>query len=318
MQCLSCGSDLPDGALACPECGLMPPLPEGGRRKRTERARRRWLSMALLAAAAILLLGAAAGTVVVLLVVPQSRPAPRPPVTIPRAARSAKPATATPSPAADASAAATAVVRFYEAIDTWDATAVAAAVTTGTRPAVALSALDDWSLTTFSAVRSEVESDTALVFGHETRQAFGSRTLGVKFTLVRAGGSWLVQSWQPADEGIVNGAVPSTGAGAGATSLTSSTARDLVETLLQARQLGDSGTIRLLTTAKFQTEHGAVWLDGVDNSLTFTRFIVKSIKRKAATFAVTVSERWASGTEVATYTVVEASGTVLVDARTSK
>jgi hypothetical protein len=120
------------------------------------------------------------------------------------------------------------------------------------------------------------------------------------------------------DEGTLNGVPIASGSGSGAVSLTTSSARDTVSSLLQARQVGDSATIRMLTTAAFQDANGSVWLDGIDNSPYFTAFTVKSVKKKGAAFVVTVTEQWNSGAETGTYTVVDQSGSILVDTWSSK
>lgn len=220
--------------------------------------------------------------------------------------------------ALEASAAVSVVVTFYETIDAGDFAALGALVTSGTQSEVATGTFKSWEPTTFTGVRSTVESDTALVFGHESRRAFGSKARGVKFTLRRSEAGWSIQSWEAVDEGAVNGAMPSSGQGAGATALTAETSRDLIDTLLQARQKGDADTIRLLTTARFQKANGAAWLDGVDNSAFFTKFTITSVKKRGRAFAVTARETWNSGIETATYRVIEAAGSLLADTRTSR
>jgi hypothetical protein len=213
----------------------------------------------------------------------------------------------------DNTAAENAVVTFYETVNSGDFTAVQALVTPDTKSAIDPGAFEGWSTTTFEVTWSAVDSGTAYVYGRESVRQFGSQDLGVKFTLQRQNGEWLIQTWTGVDEATVNGATPSSGKGSGATALTAASAKDIVSSLLQARQAGDSQTVRMLTTAKFQTDHGDIWLDGSDNSEYFTKYTIKTAKKKGSTYVVTVTEVWNSGTETGTYTVVQQSGVVLVN-----
>jgi hypothetical protein len=219
---------------------------------------------------------------------------------------------------ADNTAAENAVVKFYETINSGDLTAVKKLVTPDTQSAIDPGAFESWTATTFEVTWSAVDANTAHVYGRESQREFGSQSLGVKFTLSRVGGAWLVKTWTGVDEATVNGGTPQSGQGSGATALNETSARDTVTSLLQARQSGDSQTVRMLTTAKFQTDNGDVWLDGSDNTPYFTGFTIKSVKKSGATYVVTSSEQWNSGTETGTYTVVNAAGVVLVDSWSSK
>jgi hypothetical protein len=218
----------------------------------------------------------------------------------------------------DNTAAENTVVKFYETINGGDLTAVKKLVTPDTAKTIAAGTFEGWSTTTFEVTWSSVDVNTAHVYGRESQREFGSQDLGVKFTLQRKGTGWLVKTWTGVDEATVNGGTPSSGQGSGATALNDTSARDTVTSLLKARQSGDSQTIRLLTTAKFQTDNGDVWLDGSDNTAFFTDFTVKSVTKKGETYVVTVSEDWNSGTETGTYTVVNEAGVVLVNAWSSK
>lgn len=219
---------------------------------------------------------------------------------------------------ADNTAAENAVVKFYETINAGDLAAVRKLVTADTVSAIDPGAFEGWSTTTFEITWSAIDGNTAYVYGRESQREFGSQSLGVKFTLQRQGSGWLIKTWTGVDEATVNGGTPSSGQGSGATALNETSARDTVTSLLKARQTGDSQTIRMLTTAKFQTDNGDVWLDGSDNTPYFTGFTIKSVTKKGATYVVTSSEDWNSGTETGTYTVVNESGTVLVNAWSSK
>lgn len=285
------------------------------------RGRRVARAVAIVVGVVVLVGGAAVAAL--LLFVPTSRTAtPMPAAYAPVRPDTSFTDTGTLSPAdaeaAEKTAAEKAVVTFYETIDAGDFASLGALVTSDSQSAVDPGAFEGWASTTFTPVRSTVDSDAALVFGHESRRAFGSKTLGVKFTLQRVGSAWLIETWQAVDEGAVNGAVPSSGQGAGSTALTAASARDLVDALLQARQKGDADTIRLLTTAKFQRANGPVWLDGVDNSAFFTGFTIRSAQKHGAAYVVMVRETWNSGVETATYRVIKTGGALLVDSWASK
>jgi hypothetical protein len=234
------------------------------------------------------------------------------------ATASTEPSSPTGTGSTDNTAAENAVVKFYQTINGGDLAAVKKLVTPDTATTIDAGAFEGWSTTTFEVTWSAVDANTAHVYGRESQREFGSQDLGVKFTLQRKGSGWLVKTWTGVDEATVNGGTPSSGQGSGATALNETSARDTVTSLLKARQTGDSQTVRMLTTARFQTDNGDVWLDGNDNTPYFTDFTVKTVKKKGAAYIVTVSEDWNSGTETGTYTVVNENGTVLVNAWSSK
>lgn len=146
-----------------------------------------------------------------------------------------------------------------------------------------------------------------------------SPDLGVKFTLKKTGGTWLVETWNAVDEATVNGNQPSSGQGIVGTGVfDEKTAQDTVRALLDARRAGDANKVRSLTTAKFQKASGDIWLDGIKTAEYFTKYTFKGVKKSGATFVVSVSEEWNSGTETGTYTVLNQNGSVLVDTWDSK
>ena len=210
------------------------------------------------------------------------------------------------------------VTALYSALNASDTAAARSLVTSDTQHAVDVGVFRQWSYTTFQVARSVIETDTAFVFGHESQRQLGAKTLGVQFTLQRVGGHWLIKGWDEADEGTVNGAVPSSGLAAGPIALDEVTSKDVVSTLLQARQVGDTATIEMLTTAHFQAVHTGDWLDGVNRSQTFTAFTIASVRKKGSTYYVTTKENWDAGIETGTYGVVMVNGTILVDTWSEK
>jgi hypothetical protein len=219
---------------------------------------------------------------------------------------------------ADNTAAENVVTSFYDAINSGNFAAVSALVTSDTKSAVDKGAFEGWSKTTIEFARSVVDGDSAEVYGRESQREFGSAARGVEFVLQRVSGEWLIQTWMAVDEQTLKGTPATSGTGNGTATLNDGTARDVVSSLLQARQGGDAQSIRMLTTAKFQNDNSAVWLDGVDNTPYFTAFSIKNVVQKGTTFIVTVTEQWNSGAETGTYTVVDQGGAILVDAWSSK
>lgn len=207
-----------------------------------------------------------------------------------------------------------AVADFYTALSAGKAAVARALMTADSSASITTKVLNSWKPTTFTVTRSTIASGTAIVYGHESRRAFGSSAKGVRFVLRRLETRWLVESWRPVDESTISGVLPRSGKGTGALSLTDATARDVVGTLLQARQQGDGTTIRMLTTARFQTDNAASWLDGVDNSASFTAYTITRVRRSGDALLATATETWATGTQTHTYTVVLTGGAILVDA----
>jgi hypothetical protein len=160
--------------------------------------------------------------------------------------------------------------------------------------------------TTFTIARAVVGSWTADVYGRESRSAIATPGAEVEFRLRRVEGEWLISSWRQARD---------TSAQPQKLALSDSTARDVVGTLLQAHQVGDSGTIELLTTAAFRARHNS-WLDGQDRSAILESWRIVSSKPKGGNYLVVVYERWLPKPLTTTYTVVLSGGQVLVSAWT--
>jgi hypothetical protein len=169
-------------------------------------------------------------------------------------------------------------------------------------------AVDATGTTTFSIARAVVGSWTADVYGRESRSAIATPGAEVEFRLRRVEGEWLISSWRVA---LAVDTKPQ------ALALSDSTARDVVGTLLQAHQVGDSGTIGLLTTAAFRARHSS-WLDGQDRSAVLTSWRILSSKPKDDNYTVVVYEQWLPEPLTTTYTVVLSGGQILVSVWTWK
>ncbi len=229
-----------------------------------------------------------------------------------------KPTTTTPtksatSASADSVAVETAVKEFYDNINGGDLEKVKSLVTDDTKSAIDPSAFEGWTTTSFEFARSVIDANTAYVYGRENPRRFGGETGGVKFTLDKVGGSWLIQTWNAVDEATVNGVQASSGQGTGAKTLDEASARDIVNKLLQARQKGDANAVRSLTTASFQTVNADVWFDGIPVAEYMPTYKILSAAQSGSSWIVKTSEDWNSGTEVGTYTVIEQNATILVD-----
>lgn len=311
MQCERCGAEVPTEASACPDCGEAIEAPEPAPKKKPKN---RGLLVATLALAFVLL--GSAATVVYLALPEHSRSGLSGVGAGSGASASVEP-TLTPEDL-DQISAENAVKAFYEALNTHYIPVIQSLVTSDTRSAINAKLLKGWVVNSFQPVRTVIEGDGASVYGHESVRAFGARTLGVKFRLARVNEKWLIQFWLPADEGAIKGAVPGSGMAAGPIGLTEATARDVVSTLLQAHQVGDSATIRLVTTPRFQQVHAATWLNDVNNSATFTQFAIASVKKKGSVYVLTSSETWSARPRNVTYTVIMVDHTILVDATSAK
>jgi hypothetical protein len=169
-------------------------------------------------------------------------------------------------------------------------------------------AVDASGTTTFTVARAVVGSWTADVYGRESRSAIATLGMEVEFRLRRVEGEWLISSWRPA---------PQTTAALQALRLSDSTARDVVGTLLQAHQVGDSGTIELLTTGAFRLRHNS-WMDGADRSTLLTSWRIVSSKPKGDSYRVVVYEQWLPQPLATTYTVVMSGGEIVVSTWTWK
>ena len=308
MRCTSCGYILSKGAEACPDCGAAV-RPRRSARHASKSGPRRALAIGTVAVAVVLI--AAVAGVVYLSMLPSSRAGVHVAAEVTSVATASVEPTITPEQ--DQLAAEAAVRHFYEAMNSLGSISVRSLVTTSTLPVIDENFFRHWVTTTFNVARSEVDSDTATVWGHESRRAFGSKTLGVQFDLQRVAGTWLVQSWDQAAEATIKGAPTLSPEVAARTALDPATSTDVVSTLMQAREVGDAGTIRIVTTAAFQTANSA-WLDGVNNSKTFTSFRITGVKKKGAAYVVSVDETWSGAVRKSGYTVVLRGESILVNA----
>ncbi|MDO8916101.1 MAG: hypothetical protein Q7W16_08475 [Coriobacteriia bacterium] len=202
---------------------------------------------------------------------------------------------------------------FYGAINSGDLAAVQALVTEDTKAGIDGAAFEGWMTTAFEYTRGWIEGDTAYIIGREDNQAFGSgENGGVKFTLQRTGGAWLVQTWQPVDTTQVEGS-DTTGSSTGIPGpLNDATARDVMTQILDARKVGAANIVRRLGSERFLRENEDPWLDGLDNSEYFS-YSITTVKISGTTASVVVSETWPDGTVPTAYGLIEKDGAVLVD-----
>ncbi len=292
MKCPACGSELTGDFEVCPSCGAeRPPIATG---EPNPAARRVRIGFGVLMALVFVLVAAVA---VLTPAEPSSPPS-----------GSGAPTSSVLTTAAldpERSAIEVTIRGFYAAADSGSTVATSPFVYQqgigGPQPG----ALDASASTSFTVTRAVIGSGTADVFGTESRSVVASAGAEVEFTLRKVeGGSWLISSWAAAREMTSASQV---------LSLTEATAVDVVTALLQARQVGDASTVKLLTTTAFQARH-ASWLDGVDRQALLTSWQVVSAKPDAPSYLVTVQEQWLPKPLTSVYTVVLRGEDILVDA----
>ena len=294
MQCPDCGVEQPDGDTTCPSCGAtLHPSPEAAVPNRGARGVR--IGFGVIMALVFLLVA----TVTVLR---PAQPSPAPsPASVPTA--SVEP---TEPPADPARAAVEAAIRgFYATVDAGESVTVSPYVDPKARGGAALRTVDASGSTTFTIARAVIGTGSADVFGRESRAVVATAGAEVEFRLNVIHEKWLITSWRiaPADT------MPPQ-----ALALSSGTAKDIVGTLLQAHQVGDTTTLKLLTSARFREEHSS-WLDGVDRSALLVSWQIGTARPKgSAAYTVTVKEQWKPTPLTSTYTVIMSGGQIVVDA----
>ena len=235
-------------------------------------------------------------------------PKPSPVVTAPSAVPTASVEPTAP-PVDPARAAVESAIRgFYATVDASKPVTTSAYVDRKGRGGPAPAAVATGGVTTFRIARAVVGSETADVYGRESRSVIATGGAEVEFRLRLVEKEWLISSWQVARQAPVP---PQSLA------LTDVTARDVVSTLLRSRQVGDTTTMLLLTTARFRAAH-ASWFDGADRTQLFTSWKITGAGPKGAAYTVTVREQWLPEPLTSTYTVVITGGDILVDAWTWK
>jgi hypothetical protein len=198
-----------------------------------------------------------------------------------------------------------ALASFYAAIDAGDPDPVSPYVYPDGAGGPAPVAIDTSGTTTFTITRAVIGTGTADVFGQESRSAIATGGADVEFRLRIVYGTWLIAGWQVAPH--------EQPAASQALGLNAVAAKDVVGTLLQAHQVGDSTTLRLVATGRFLAAHSS-WLDGVDRSKLLTSWRIVAAKPKGSAYTVTVREQWKPTPLTSTYTVVLSAGDVRADA----
>jgi hypothetical protein len=291
MKCPQCGTDLTADDTACPSCGA-PLEPPSDKVAPNRGARFVRIGFGILMALVFLLVAA-----VIVLRPGQTPPAP----TASRVPTASVEPTAPVDP--DRAAIEGAIQGFYATVDAGASVTVSPYVYPKGRGGVAPAAVASGT-TTFSISRAVIGTGTADVFGTESRSVVASTGVDVEFRLLVVHDTWLISSWQVSRE---------TTAPPQSFKLSAMTAIDVVSTLLQARQVGDTTTLKLVTTERFRAAHGS-WLDGADRSALLTSWAIGAAKPKGDAYTVTVREKWQPTPLTSTYTVIMTGGQVLVDA----
>ena len=293
MQCPDCSAESPDDQTTCSSCGAtLEPAVEAAVPNRGARAVR--IGFGVLMALVFLLVA----TVAIL------RPAQPSPVPVPSTVATASVESTVPVDP-DRAAIEAAIQGFYATVDAGASATVSPYVDPRGRGGVAPRAVDASGSTTFSIARAVIGTGSADVFGRESRSVIATGGAEVEFRLNVVHEKWLISSWHV----VRADTMPSQ-----TLALSSGTAKDVVGTLLQAHQVGDTTTLKLLTTERFREEHSS-WLDGVDRSSLLVSWKIGAAKPKGgAAYTVTVKERWRPTPLTSTYTVVMSGGQIVVDA----
>lgn len=288
MQCPQCDAPIEDDSSVCAACGAStgPAAP---------RARRVRAGFALALIALFLIVFAVA-----LLLPSAPAPVPSPPASIAPTA-SVEPTAPPVNP--DRAAVEEAIKGFYATIDAGESVTISPYVFSEGRGGNVPADVGTGT-TTFSIARAVVGSGTADVYGRESRSVIATGSAEVEFRLRHVDEKWLISSWRVARETTL---APQ------ALRLSNVTARDIVGTLLQARQVGDATTVRMLTTERFQLRH-ASWLDGSDQSALLIDYRITGAKKQGKDYEVTVTEGWVAESLRSTFTVIIGNGEILVDA----
>jgi len=292
MQCPQCGVESPDNETTCPSCGAaLEPAAEPAVPNRGARGVR--IGFGVLMALVFLLVAAVA-------ILRPAQPSPAPaPSRVPTA--SVEP-TVPVDP--DRAAIEAAIRGFYAAVDAGTSVTVSPYVDPKGRHGVVPHAVDASGSTTFTIARAVIGTGSADVYGRESRSVIATTGAEVEFRLHVIHEEWLISSWRVARADTM----PTQ-----ALALTSGTAKDVVDTLLQAHQVGDATTLALLTTERFRAAHSS-WLDGVDRSSLLISWKIGAAKREGAAYTVTVKELWKPTPLTSAYTVIMSGGQILVDA----
>lgn len=208
------------------------------------------------------------------------------------------------------------VEAFYDALNHRNLLAAKSQFTTAGAEAVTSERFGKWQYTAFIWSRTLVATDTAQIFGSETRKMLTATSPGIRFTLQRIGKKWRIVKWDGVGETALEGADPAASSQAGQITLNPTKALDVMSTFMKARQAGDTISLRVVTTEQFQQTRPG-WFNGVDNRSALTTYTIGAIEFKEPDYVVTVSETWNGKAVQYLYTVTQAPKAVLVDGTTA-
>jgi hypothetical protein len=208
------------------------------------------------------------------------------------------------------------VVAFYDALNHKNLLTARSQFTTAGAEAVTSERFGKWEYTAFIWRRTIIETDTAQIFGAETRKMLTTSSPAIRFTLQRVAKKWRIVKWDGVGLTALEGATPGSSSSASRITLNPTKAMDVASTLLKARVAGDKISLRVVTTEKFQAAHPQ-WFNGVNNASTLTTYTIGAVTFKEPAYVISVKETWSGKTTEYFYTVVQAPDAVLVDATTA-
>jgi hypothetical protein len=208
------------------------------------------------------------------------------------------------------------VEAFYDALNHKNLLTARSQFTTAGAEAVTSERFGKWEYTAFIWRRTIIETDTAQIFGAETRKMLTTSSPAIRFTLQRVAKKWRIVKWDGVGLTALEGATPGSSSSASRITLNPTKAMDVASTLLKARVAGDKISLRVVTTEKFQAAHPQ-WFNGVNNASTLTTYTIGAVTFKEPAYVISVKETWSGKTTEYFYTVVQAPDAVLVDATTA-
>jgi hypothetical protein len=168
--------------------------------------------------------------------------------------------------------------------------------------------------TSYRVISSQTIADIATIDVQESPSTAAAPT-ATTLTLARQGdGTWLVAGYTVTATGQTVGATPSAdtqSASPVTSTISKAEAIDVVRRFLNDIRSGNGKVATALATTRFKSANPG-WISGPDSGF---KFEITGAKKKDSTWVVTTDEKWESGDDIGTYTVVVQEGKGYVDRR---